>query len=183
MPKPEEAVSPSLVVYIQAICTHWDKSSRGGTDVLPRNRVPEAVSFPPPASAPKPGDYVFHRSTFTDKNGFAAPTSSSLGVTPYCPTNTGGITLSREADALCVAYQWDRSQGAPERYSAKVEALRLSPEQWGRVRYNGRLTDFDNGTWWYEKWVYNVGLFSVPPSSIFVTTEPVKIFTQMAHLW
>jgi len=182
MPKPEEAVAPTLAVYIQAICTCWDKSSRGGTDALPRNRVPEAVSFPPSASAPKPGEYVVHRSTFTAKNGFAAPTSS-LGVTPYCPPNAGGITLALDDDALHVAYQWDRSQGAPERYSAKVDAFRLSPGQWGRVRYNGRLTDFDNGTWWYEKWVYNIGLFSSPPSSVFVTTEPVKVFTQMAYLW
>jgi len=183
MPKSGEAVAPTLAVYIQAICTRWNKPSRGGTDALPRNCVPEAVSFPPPASAPKPGNYVFHRSTFTDKNGFAAPTSSSLGATPYCPPNTGGITLSFENDALHVAYQWDRGQGAPERYSARVEPFRLAPGQWGRVRYNGRLSDFDNGTWWYEKWVYNVGLFSSPPPSVFVTTEPGKVFTQIAHLW
>ena len=183
MPKHEEAAPPALAVYIQAICTYWDKSSRGGTDASPRNRVPEAVSLPPSPSAPKPGDYVLHRSVFTANTGFIAPTSSSLGITPYRPPNTGGVTLSLEDDALVVAYQWDRSQGAPERCFARVDAFCLSPEQWGRVRYNGRLTDFDNGTWWYEKWVYNVGLFSAPPPSVFVATEPLKVFTQMAHLW
>ena len=183
MPKSEEATDPAYAFYIQAICTSWDKSSRGGADALPRNRVPEAVTLPAPASVPKSGDFILHRSTFTAKNGFAAPTSSNLGVTPYCPKNTGGITLSRRGDSLQVTYQWDWSQGAPERYAAEVEAFCLLPYQWGRVRYNGRLSDFDNGTWWYEKWVYNVGLFSSPPPSVFVTAEPVKVFTQISHLW
>jgi hypothetical protein len=181
MPKHEEATPPALAVYIQAICTYWHKPSRGGTDALPRNRVPEAVSLPPSPSAPKSGDYVLHRATYTAKNGFAAPTSSSLGITPYCPPNTGGVSLSFEDDALHVAYQWDRSQGAPERYSRKVEAFRLSPQQWGRVSYNGRRSG--ESCWWYEKWVYNIGLFSSPPLSVFVMTDPVKVFTQMAHLF
>lgn len=162
MPKSEEVIAPSPAVYIQAICTRWDKSSRGGTDALPGNRVPEAVSLPPPASVPMSGDYVFHRSTFIDKNGFAAPTSSSLGITPYCPPSTGGITLALEDSVLHVAYQWDWSQGAPERYSGRVAALSLQPEQWGRVRYNGRHSG--ESSWWYEKWVYKSACFPRRPS-------------------
>lgn len=49
--------------------------------------------------------------------------------------------------------------------------------------YNGRHVYFDDGQWGYDKWIYNIGLFDSVRSSAFVTMEPVKIYSQMAHLF
>ena len=99
------------------------------------------------------------------------------------PNHLRGIATSFASEILTVSYQYSTSQGAPERYAQKIEALNLSSGQWGRIEYNGRHSDMDNGHWWYEKWVYNIGLFSHPPMSAFTRSEPTKFFSQMAHLF
>ena len=177
---PKAAVS-STVVIVQAICTHWGKSERGGASAVLRNRVPETLAFPCYESVSDPLFYVIHQVYYGSRNGFTEPTKSTLEVSTTEPANIGGIFPKVESDRLKVFHQYDRSQGAPERFGQKIEALSLSLGQWGRILYNGRHTDTD-GHWYYEKRVYNVGLFAHSTSPKFTQTEPVKVFNRMAHL-
>ena len=178
---PKAVDSPKLIVLIQAVCTHWEKSARGGASAVQRNQVPEALKLPDFKSPSVPLSYVVHRVYYSGRNGFAEPTRSTVEVLTTEPSNLGGVSLNFDKDILTVFYQYSRSQGAPERYSRKIEALNLSLNQWGRVLYNGRHSGME-GYWWYEKWVYNLGLFSSPSPSVLVKTEPIKVFTQMAHM-
>ncbi len=127
--------------------------------------------------------YVKQEARFTAGNGFAAPVRNDVEVTAHEPVKLDGLFLAIAGDTLNVYYQWDWKQGAPARSSYKHEAFCVSIGEWGRVRYNGRLTDYDNGTWWYEKWVYNIGLFQSPPLNVFLMTEPQHIYSQMGHLF
>lgn len=178
---PKAAHPPNLVVLIQVVHTHWEKSERGGARAVQRNQVPEAVKFPNHETESGPLSFVAHRVDYGGRNGFAEPLRSVVEVSVTEPTKLPGVSLAVDADTLYVSYQYSMSLGAPERYARKIEALRLSLNQWGRVCYNGRHSGYE-GYWWYEKWVYNVGLFSSPPLSVFLTTKPVKVFPQMAHL-
>jgi len=180
MPKVDDP--PELVVLIQSVCTHWEKTERGGASAVQRNRVPEALRLPIFRPESVLISYVLHCVDYGGRNGFAEPTRSMVKVLTTEPARLGSVSLAVDADILTVFYQYRRGQGAPERYSRRIEVLKLSLNQWGRVLYNGRHTGTE-GYWCYEKWVYNVGLFSSPSPSVFLTTEPVKAFTQMAHLW
>lgn len=179
---PKAADPPKPVVLIQAIRTRWEKSERGGPSAAQRNQVPEALKLPHFNPVAAPLSSVVHRADYSSKNGFAEPTKSIVDVLTTEPSNLGGVSLAVDDDELAVFYQYSRSQGAPEHYSRKIEALNLSLNQWGSVSYNGRHSGLE-GYWWYGKWIYNIGLFSLPSLPIFVTTKPVNIFTQMAHLW
>lgn len=179
---PKVADSTNRVVLIQAICTHWEKSARGGASAVQRNQVPESLKLTDFKVTSAPLSYVVHRVNYGGRNGFAEPTRNTGEVLTTEPSKLGAMSLVMDGDTLTAFYQYSRRQGAPERYSQKIEALKLSLNQWGSVLYNGRHSGME-GYWCYEKWVYNVGLFSSPPLSVFVTTEPVKVFTQMAHLF
>jgi len=125
--------------------------------------------------------YVIHQAYYGSRNGFTGPTRSTRKVSSTQPPKAGGISLAFDGNRLSVFYQYDRSQGAPERFSRKIEALNLSLCQWGRILYNGRHSHLE-GHWCYEKWVYNIGLFASSPMPKFTQSEPVKIFNRMAHL-
>ena len=171
----------SLVVVIQAISTHWEKSARGGPYAVLRSHVPKAVKLPDFSATNVPLSYVLHSVHFASRNDFAEPTKSSITVSETELTGLDGVSIDFANGTLSVFYQYDTSQGAPERYARKIEALKLTKGLWGRVEYNGRHSGAE-GYWWYEKWVYNIGLFSHPSVSAFTESEPTKIFSQMAHL-
>ena len=175
-----------LTICIQCVRTCWHRAARGGPGATQRNRVPESLKLPDFKVAPVPLSYVTHHATYSDTNNFAEPLkSSAVTVSLTEPLDLGGLSLSFQSDAVGVYYQWDTSQGAPPRYTGRKEALHLYRGQWGRVCYNGRhgAEHFDSGEWWYEKWVYNVGLFAEFMPSIFLKTEPVKVASYMAHLF
>lgn len=175
-------MSQGLIICIQAICVHWDKGQRGGTEAARRNQVSEALSMPSFEPMQQSPSWVKHEAIFSADNAFTAPVCSSVEVIVYGPVKLGGISLAFTGDALNVYYQWDRSQGAPERSSYRHKAFCVSIGEWGRVRYNGRLSYYD-GDWYYEKWVYNIGLFQSPPLNVFLKTEPKHIYSHMGHLF
>lgn len=183
MPKTDNA--ESQIVVVQAICTYWGKSARGGPEAVLRNRVPEAAKLQEvkqeTKAVPAPMLYAVQHIHYGNSNKFSEPTRSTAVLSASPPTQLKGIFLDYKENTLAVAYQYDRTQGAPERHSQRIEALNLSPGQWGRIRYNGRHSDWE-AHWWYEKWVWNVGLFGVASPSVFLATKPIKVASYMALL-
>ena len=176
-------MSQYMTVCIQAICVRWHKGERGGPEAVRRNQVSEALKMPPFEPISQSPSYVKHEAVLAADNGFTAPVRNSVEVTACEPVKHGGVSLAFAGDVLNVYHQWDRSQGAPERSSYKHKAFCVSIGEWGRVRYNGRLSlDWDS-YWSYEKWVYNIGLFQSPPLNVFLKTEPKHIYSQMGHLF
>lgn len=177
-----KAVDPqSLVVVIQDISTHWEKSARSGANAVLRNRVPDALKLPNFDVSNAPLSYVLHSVRYAGRNNFAEPIKNIVTVSEIVPTELKGIFTSYVENMLGVSYQYNIGQGAPERYGRKIEALNLSSGQWGRIEYNGRHSWGEY--WWYEKQIYNIGLFPHPSVSAFTRSEPTKVFSQMAHLF
>jgi hypothetical protein len=175
----------SPVVCVQCIEMSWTKQSRGGPSAVLRNGVAEALPLPSLDLKETKGAscYFSHRVEYDERNDFAAPIREKSGDSSALALDLGSLLLSLADGALLVNYMYQYRQGAPERHPASLPALRLQLGQWGRVLYNGRLVDYDNGTWSYERRVYNIGLFAAITPGIFMTTEPVKVFSQIAHLW
>ena len=179
---PKAGSPPNLVVCVQCIQTYWDKSARGGMEAEARNRVPEALKLLSCQPLDTPLSYIVYCAYFSKSNVFVEPLKCTVETSLTEPLHTGGVSMSLLGNSLAVYYQWDNGQGAALRYSGRKEAFQVSVGQWGRVLYNGRYVDFDNGTWHYEKRVYNVGLFVSPSPSVFIKTEPVEATSYMALL-
>lgn len=170
------------IVCVQLIKTTWSKQSRGGPSAVLRNRVPEALPLAPLPSMAESLRYLHQHILFGEGNDFRKPIYEAVNTSDAPSLHLGCLWLTLGDGALHVFCQYQRSQGAPERHSARVLAFRLTPGEWGCVLYNGRHVDSD-GYWSYNKWVYNIGLFDNPRPRVFLNTVLVKIFSQMAHLF
>lgn len=173
---------------VQSITSSWSKDYRGGLRARVRNQVPEAELLELPAqwSPDQPLivhelDYGFFR-TWDDQwseTRRVRARGESLDE-PFC---LGSLWVRVEGGKLTVDYHWTAADGAPERYTRKG-VLELQPGEWGRVRYNARMSrDWDQREWHYEKHVFNVGLFPMVDPQVFLNTEPVKLHSEMAQLW
>jgi hypothetical protein len=53
-----------------------------------------------------------------------------------------------------------------------------------RISSNGRFSDSDTGSWWYEQTTVNVAAFRGEPSGqVFVRSEPVRDLRLLEDLW
>lgn len=129
-----------------------------------------------------PSAFLVHEVFFSEHAGFHAPYRERMQSYDGSFRHLECLRVQRVRNALSVVYQYNLSQGAPERYSAPITALTLEPEQWGRICYNGRFSG-DDYDWFYKKWIWNIGLFAVPTPKVFLHSPPVRVFSQMAHLF
>jgi hypothetical protein len=91
------------------------------------------------------------------------------------------LILPRE-DGATLEYRWDWKCGAPVR-SWRPKRIRLGLGEWAQVTYNGRFTDWDDGNWWYERHVVNVGLFDAMTGEEFLSRELAAGHRDMALLF
>lgn len=63
--------------------------------------------------------------------------------------------------------------------------LYLGKNQYGRIIWNERKVDYDQGTWYYEFHIYNLIYLTENkfPDNIFLQTEPDYIYRQLARLY
>ncbi len=204
MAKKAKTEQPVLAIYIQEITTSWTKASRGGDGAVKRGRVPDAVElpqspFPSSATADKYPFYL-HLLWYTEYHGYDVRSEylkSDVAANPISEIlNRDGVKVSFSGDSLAVRYQWDWNLGAPGRrtqdstgtfvpvhHSPEQKAFELQIGQWGRILFNGRHSDWDDGRWTYSQHTFNIGLFLNPPQNVFLETAPVKVYSKMAHLW
>ncbi len=184
----EESAVP--VAVVQIVMSKWSKASRGGSGAVERNKMPEAFRLPPcPPNISEPS-FMIHRvgKTFiTGDTTAQRPPHQSVVVQSIAePFECGCIRVSLDNGILHVDYYWKSDAGMPERHHKK-DILTLQMGQWGQLRYNERHSPYheafgESPTWWYEKWVFNIGLFTVVSPSMFLRTEPTQVHSMMDHM-
>lgn len=134
---------------IQVVSVTWSKRSRGGPLAAVRNRVPLALPFEcagfdtsepmwiEERDASEPGFELSRRTRRPSKGG---------------DFHLSGLVLRHLQDATTI--MGTPRLGAPERCAPLRYDLRAG--QSARLRWNGRLLDFDNGTWSYELISFNI---------------------------
>jgi hypothetical protein len=173
-----------MFVQVQMIHTEWSKEYRGGQGAVERNRVPKGEVFPAvsiPNGVPLIAVHTVSRGFYKERPSFRHPRTRIDTYSMGEELTLNFIRAKVDGQELVVDYVWSPQIGAPER-SNRRNALRLYVGEFGRLETNGRLTDFDDGQWWYNLWIVNVGLFDDPDPTAFTTGEPAKVFREMALL-
>jgi hypothetical protein len=175
---------------VQVIFLSWDKSARGGQGARARNRVPLAFEVATEQLRGVEGQLHVEELHWGCQNAFAAPlrhehrrVAVADGARFRC------VTVLQHPQGLVVRYRWSREDGgAPDRSFANNEPgandLLAAAGRWVRVCANGRFTDADTGSWWYEQVTVNVAWFDGKTSGrVFVASEPVRELRILAKLW
>jgi hypothetical protein len=140
-------------------------------------------------------DIFLHRVVFGEDNHFQSPRAeywialrSRLPepTTLHLPRwNVPPLTLMSAHDKLQVQFEWSSDVfGAPQRdYRPSHERVTLAIGRWMQVRYNGRHIYREDGAWYYEKHVLNIGLADALVPSLFVAASPDYQITDFADLY
>jgi hypothetical protein len=175
------------LIIIQRISINWSKKSRGGSLASERNAVPEALAIPV-ENLKKPIDgLIEHDVSYYERHGFSMPWRSELTQESAGRLRLGCLVIEPIGSGLQVTFEYDSGcAGMPPRHAPlggiPSTRMQLQPGQWGRMLYNGRFTHGESD-WWYEKWVFNIGLFEKLEEDVFVAKQPAQVISQMAMLW
>jgi len=87
-------------------------------------------------------------------------------MTEYDNIRIGAMEIIRQDDGYELTYRYDFHRAAPERYKYDFQtgtyaglnefALASGPNEYGRIIYNGRYSDYDTGNWYYNIDIINV---------------------------
>lgn len=205
MPTKKPLKPPVPVICIQEIETSWTKLSRGGEGAVKRGHVPEAAELPLPVCVESlsAGRYPFflHLLDYQESAEYKvwsqfARSDIEANVAAEI-LNRDGVRISFDGTILTARYQWTEDLGAPRRrrqdntgtfvnvgHSDLQKALGLEVGQWGRILHNGRTGgSYAGSTWRYSEYIFNIGLFIDPQPDVFLTSQPVKTYSKMAHLF
>ncbi len=128
-----------------------------------------------------------HTASYGEGNDFASPSHDSLTSESPGVIRIGCVRVEPLGGGALVAFEYDfRVAGAPlrdahPRASSKAD-FELGAGEWGRVLYNGRFSS-DEGGWWYQKTVVNVGCYDEVQAGAFVSARPLYTIDRMARLW
>ncbi|GHO89393.1 hypothetical protein [Dictyobacter formicarum] len=170
--------SHSLVV-MQSICTIWTKASRGGISAQARNRTPEALELPTLAFPYPEQDLLLHTAIYTERDSFQRPREKFEQQEQANPFWYNCLKLEICENTLSTTFEWEQKTGMPRRADFLRTTWLLQENQWGRVIYNVRIPE---DSWVYKKYVISVGLFHSYSHRLFLDSEPVHIYRDMAQL-
>ncbi len=174
------------MIAVQIISTSWTKASRGARLATMRNRIPKRLPLRLPNEIP---NLLWHSVAYSERNEFSDPIAVRVSTT--CENNRFGcrnaeIQLHDNSATLIYRYQ----TGAPARQFFDKTGTYVAPEHiieiplncWASIEYNGRFSCIDTGNWWYEHAVVNVAVGDIVSANVFMTTQPIEHYTQLAHL-
>lgn len=174
------------MLAVQTIHITWTKTSRGGKLAALRNRIPKQFPLVIPEEFPA---VVWQKISFSERDQFATP---SQQVTPFASNERFGchnaIVVS-DGDSAVLTYRYQQGAPAPRFFDktgtcvSPEHSIRIGPNQWASVEYNGRFSDVDTGNWWYEQMVVNVAFGDAIDPQIFIACEPIECYSRLAHLW
>ena len=174
---------------VQVIHLGWDKSARGGPGAQKRSAVPFAFEVQEGHLRDSRGHLLIEVLRWRKDNDFSEPLESRHERAPLADGyRFGCVTVSPHLEGLSVRYRWDwYGGGAPDRRFLDIGGngdLVVRPGEWMRICSNGRFSDADTGSWWYEQTTVNVAAFAGEPSGrIFVDNEPVRDLRLLEDLW
>ena len=182
------------MILCQQIIVEYDKSSRGAEGAAARGTLPEAYALPETFWGQKGNCHcVWLRQNGTDF--FRRDSMLEL-------SSIKEMEIVENNDVYEITFTYHSAIGKPVRTfrhakkpiitgstdylhsTLKEIAFTLSRTQsYGRMRFNGRLTDFDTGQWYYESTVVNIihteGGFD---RDIFVSRQPDVVYSQLEKL-
>jgi hypothetical protein len=186
-----------FTLVVQSIGVSWTKDARGFLLATPRNRVTEVANLPfsQPHPDPTAPTFIHHEISWGESNQFRQPLTEKFEITEFSgdvKNRPLGFHLAGDT-LLKVRFEKSYSAkaqgnvllnytrlGAPAR-TVPLEIFSLNPGEWGQVRYNGRFSW--NGGWKYEKWVYNIGVFTHTISADSFQGSPASSYSNLADLW
>lgn len=185
----------NLTLVVQTIKVEWTKEARGGLLATPRNSVQEIAPLPfqkSPLDLTLPL-YIRHDLEWGEKNQFEKPLKENLEIADFSGTVKNRLLgFYSEGGAVRVGFEKSYTAkaqgnvflnytqlGAPARV-IPIEVFTLKTEEWGQVRYNGRFSW--NSGWKYEKWVYNIAVFTAKIPTDCFQGSPTREFSNMADL-
>jgi hypothetical protein len=178
---------------VQLIHVTWDKSGRGGRGAERRNRIPLALPLPDQLRPEVGRPLLIHESHWGHTNQFSREVRNVIRAIDHSGEfRYRCISVAANDAGARVDWTWNEWGGIPPR-TIRAEDGNIVPashridlldNEWARVRWNGRFTCIDTGSWWYESVVANVGVHpdaNIPPD-LFVRSGPVHDYSQMAQL-
>lgn len=182
------------MILCQQIVVEYDKRSRGAEGAAARATLPEAYALP---------------DAFFGQNGHCHCVRLRQNGTDFTPRDSmpelssiREMKIAGNNDVYEITFTYHFAIGKPVRTfrhakrpvttgstdylhsTLKEKAFTLSRTQtYGRLLYNGRLTDFDTGQWYYESTVMNIiRTESGFDRDIFVSRQPDVVYRQLEML-
>ena len=166
---------------VQKLTTSWNKDSRGKEGAAKRNSTPSELRIPL-TSRPAEGKLLLHQVTYSSwqSSDFDKPLESFELLEPKRPFRIGSVTVEFVPTGLHVIYCYTPEDvGAPYRTDFPRE-FDLKPKEWLQIVHNGRFSN--EGFWYYDKTVINVGLFEQLDAEVFLHSQPKKAFSDVKIL-
>lgn len=183
------------MLLTQHIKVHWDKGLRGAPYSTARNQMPKAYDLPRGFFDDNPVGYPAHYVYLVQaQSGFSERMNRKDTMTEYENIRIGAMEMIHQGDAYELRYRYDLHRAIPARnkYDPQISmyvgldevAMTLGPHEYGRIIYNGRYTDYDTGSWYYNIDIMNIINLSEEktPLHIFTSKEPDKSYHQIAFL-
>jgi hypothetical protein len=166
------------MIVVQRIVTSWTKATRGAEGREARARLPKAYPIPE-AIARSSAACVRHQVSRSahDDYRLIELVEEDAAARVRKDSRPTAITLVERDGHLEVAFVVGGDEGAPRRRAAPIL---LPTGAWGRARYNGRFSSFDEP--WYEEKVLNIAYGMSPVSTLFVG-EPGVLLEALVDLW
>lgn len=183
------------MIISQLVLTEWDKKSRSAKYAAIRRDLPRAYELPPNFFS---GLHRSH-SFYAWQNGEHFRTRESFDFS----LSECGAEIIENASGAEVYFNYQNSIGAPVRNyrhalrpveaedttylhsTLREKAFTLTEQQpYGRMIYNGRLSDYDTGQWYYRKAVINIFFISGKfGGDLFTSREPDFVYEQTEILY
>ncbi len=173
------------MIAVQTIHVNWTKDSRGGELATLRNSVPRAFPLRIPTDFPA---LIWHTVKFAENNRFENPhTDSSCTNSPDDQFGCSNISVDLADNSAVLTYRY-RDGAPPRQFYDKTgtsvspsHSIKIRPNQWAAIEYNGRHTTRD-GMWWYEHVIVNVAVADTIDHRAFLAHSPIERYTQLASL-
>lgn len=181
-----------MKIIIQTVTVSWNKNYRGGENANIRNSTPEAFELPLEAFLNTERKIPVHQVRYSHYNNYIEPTTNNVYLIDSSKIKLKGTYIKMHDDYSEVFFCYSSHDcGKPYRsrhdetgtlIPLEEKAFDLFNNEYGRIVFNGRYTDFDTGNWWYEKKVHNIILLEKYNKDVFVKNVISKEYSQLASL-
>jgi hypothetical protein len=172
-----KAVKIAMIV-VQHIETTWYKNERGATHGTLRDKTPTAALIPVESVTVNHNETIVHtiqyaRTTSERREQISIRTGKNLQIER--------LHVETSESRAFVNFTWDyQAGGKPTRWQLGRKTWTLKNNEWGRIRYNGRLVL--EHTWQYKIMTINIGVFDQLIQDCFETTLPNYSIENMVQL-
>lgn len=166
------------MIVVQRIVTSWTKATRGAEGREARARLPKGYPLPE-AVLRSNAACVRHQLSrgAHDNYRLTEVVEEDSAVRVRKGSTPTAIAFTERDGHMEVSFVTGGDEGAPRRRAAPIV---LAKGTWGRARYNGRFSSFDEP--WYEDKIVNIA-YGVPAVAALFTGEPSVVLEALVDLW